>query len=67
MSLWIFSISCHDGGSYSDIFWDVDDHSIKIQHRRLIHIDQLNDDDGAGAIVVLHPRDQRLRITGIDL
>lgn len=67
MSLWVFSISCQDGGSYSDIFWDVDIHSIYSEHWRLIHIDQLNDNDRAGTIVIVHPLDQRLRITRIDV
>lgn len=57
MSLWVFSISCQEDGSYSDIFWDVDVHCIYSEQWRLIHIHQFNDNDGSGPIVVVQPLD----------
>lgn len=67
MSLWVTSTGCQDCSSYSDIFWDVDIHSIYSEHGRLIHIHQFNDDDRGGTIVIVHPFDQWLRVTGINV
>lgn len=67
VTLWVFRISCQDGGSCSDIFWDVDIHSIYTEHWGFIHIHQLNDNHSGGTIVVVHPFDQWLRITCLNV
>lgn len=67
MSFGVFSIRCQDGGSYSDIFWNVNVHSICSEHWSLIHIHQLNDNNRRGTIVIVQPFDQWLRIACINV